>query len=283
MAAAGVDTDVNVSNNDVSMQNFLLSHHLMFWHTQESHIFFKSQSRRHDGHATLHPALLRWIRAETPTTMRVLDVGCGSGRLTLAVAPFAAEVIGVDRDDAALEIGRQRAAAAGVTNVCFIEADAEDVPYGALLGAGTLNMVVANLCMSQAIIARAYEALPVGGCLIFAALHTAQWQETGRGSRFAYDAPTLQQLLERSGWQCEAMELDREVLHLRHADDLEHYFAGSLLRQRWQQDGRWEGLVQYLSHGGDRLTTRSHVLVKARKTTISLANLPRRLSIGYTQ
>jgi hypothetical protein len=152
-----------------------------------------------------------------------------------------------------------------VTNVRFIEADAEDAPYDALLGAATLSMVVANLCMSQAIIARAYEALPVGGCLIFAALHTAQWQETGRGSRFAYDAPTLHQLLESSGWRCEAMELDREVLHFRHAGDLERYFAGSPLRQRWQQDGRWEGLVQYLSQGGDRLTTRSHVLVKARK------------------
>jgi SAM-dependent methyltransferase len=262
---ACVDTDGEVSNNSVSMQNFLLSHRIMSWHTQESHIFVKSQSRRRDGHATLHPALLHWIAAETPTTMRVLDVGCGSGRLTLAVAPLAAEVIGIDRDGAALEIGRRRAAAAGVANVRFIEADAEDVPYGSLIGAGTLNMVVANLCMSQAIIARAYEALPVEGCLIFAALHTAQWQETGRGSRFAYDAPALRQLLETSGWHCAAMELDREVLHLQHAEDLKRYFAGSPLRQRWQQDGRWEGLVQYLSQGGDRLTTRSHVLVKARK------------------
>jgi hypothetical protein len=181
------------------------------------------------------------------------------------MAPFVAQVIGVDRDGAALEMGRQRAAAAGVRNVRFIEADAEDMPYSTLIGTGTFDMVVANLCMSQAIITRAYVALPVGGWLIFAALHTAQWQETGRGSHFAYDAPVLHQLLESSGWHCEAMELDREVLHFQHAEDVERYFAGSPLRQRWQQDGRWEGLVQYLSQGGDRLTTRSHVLVRARK------------------
>jgi SAM-dependent methyltransferase len=239
------------------------------YHSQESHIFVKSPLRQRDRHTVLHPALIRWIAEETPTARRVLDVGCGSGRLTLAVAPLAAAVIGVDWDTAALAIGRQRAAAAGLTHVRFLAADAEAVHYDALLDAGNPDMVVANLCMSPAIIARAYAALPVGGCLIFAALHTAQWQETGRRSRFACDVSELHQLLERSGWRCEAMELDREVLHFRSLEHLEQYFAGNPLRQRWQQDGRWEGLVHYFTHGGDRLTTRSHVLVKARKISLS--------------
>jgi hypothetical protein len=61
------------------------------------------------------------------------------------------------------------------------------------------------------------------------------------------------------------MEIDREVLHLPHSEALEEYFAASPLRRRWQQDGRWERLVQYIVSGGERFTTRSHVLVKARK------------------
>jgi SAM-dependent methyltransferase len=208
---------------------------------------------------------MRWIAEEVPTTMCLLDVGCGSGRLTLAAAALAAEVIGVDRDAVALELGRQRAAEAGVWNVHFIEADAEDKSYQSLTGKDSIDMVIAHLCMSQAIIARAYDALPAGHCLIFAALHSAQWQETGRASRFAYEAHALHRLLESSGWRCEAMEIDREVLHLPHIAALEEYFAASPLQQRWQQDGRWAHLVQYIRSGGRQLTTRSHVLVKARK------------------
>jgi ubiquinone/menaquinone biosynthesis C-methylase UbiE len=237
----------------------------MTWHVQEAHIFFNPSYPRRERHALVHPALLRWIAAESPQTMRVLDVGCGNGRLTLAVAPLAAEVIGLDRDGAALVLGRQRTAMANLANVRFLEADVEDLPYSALLDADSIGMVVANLCMSQAIIARAHAVLPLGGCLIFAALHSAQWQETGRASRFAYGAYELRQFLERNGWRCEAMEMDREVLHLQQVADLEHYFMMSPLRQRWQQDGRWEHLVRYIAQGGDWLTTRSQVLVKARK------------------
>ena len=238
----------------------------MTWHIQEAHIFFNPRYPQRERHALVHPALLRWIAAEAPQTIRILDVGCGTGRLTLAVAPLAAEVIGLDRDGAALMLGQQRTAVANIANVRFLEADVEDLPYSSLLGTDSIGMVVANLCMSQAIMARAHAVLPVGGCLIFAALHSAQWQETGQASRFAYDAHELRQFLDRNGWQCEAMEIDREVLHLQQVTDLEQYFIMSPLRQRWQQDGRWEHLVRYITQGGDRLTVRSHVLVKARKT-----------------
>jgi ubiquinone/menaquinone biosynthesis C-methylase UbiE len=237
----------------------------MTGHIQEAHIFFNSRYPQRERHALVHPALLRWIAAESPQTMRVLDVGCGSGHLTLAIAPLVAEVIGLDRDNAALMLGRQRTAVANIANVRFLEADVEDLPYSSLIGADSIGMMVANLCMSQAIIVRAYAILPVGGCLIFAALHIAQWQETGRASRFAYDAHELRQFLEMHGWRCEAMEIDREVLHVQRVADLEQYFIMSPLRQRWQQDGRWEHLVRYIAQGGDRLTIRNHVLVKARK------------------
>jgi ribosomal protein L11 methylase PrmA len=208
---------------------------------------------------------LRWIAEEHPATMRLVDVGCGSGRLTLAVAPLAAEVIGIDRDGAALTAGCRRAHEMGLTNVRFVRADAEVSSYTTLVGAASIDMVVANLCLSNAIIERAYTALPVGGCLICTALHTAQWQEAGYRSRFAYDANELRNFLVHNGWRCEAMEIDTEVLHIQRLEDLEQYFADSPIRARWQRDGRWKRLVQHIASGGERFTVRSHLLVKARK------------------
>ena len=59
---------------------------------------------------------------------RVLDVGCGWGdtaqKLARIVGPEG-EVIGVDCCDAFLEIARQEAAEAGVTNLDFMRGDAE--------------------------------------------------------------------------------------------------------------------------------------------------------------
>ncbi len=237
----------------------------MFIHKQEAHIFFSLRHPRQESHTALHPQLLWWIAAEHPGDKRLLDVGCGNGRLTLAVAPLAAEVIGVDRDSRALAEARCRAQATGCTNVHFREGDVETTPYATLVEGCSIDMVVANLCMSPAIIAHAYAVLPPGGCLIFAALHTAQWQETGRISRFACDVNELYTLLETTGWQCEALELDTEVVHFRGVADLEAYFAASSLRQCWQQDGRWQRLVHHIATGGERFTNRSHVLVKARK------------------
>ncbi len=63
-------------------------------------------------------------------TGRLLDVGCGPGIVTLALAPLFAEVIGVDPDgDMLAEAGRQ-AARRGVTSARWVAARAEDLPAG---------------------------------------------------------------------------------------------------------------------------------------------------------
>src|SRR5215210_1115678 len=40
---------------------------------------------------------------------RVIDVGCGDGRMALGCAPYAAEVVGVDPDPSAIELARKKA------------------------------------------------------------------------------------------------------------------------------------------------------------------------------
>ncbi|GKQ37872.1 class I SAM-dependent methyltransferase [Streptomyces sp. A012304] len=61
---------------------------------------------------------------------RLLDVGCGPGIVSLPMARFFTEVVGVDPDpDMLAEAGRQ-AARLGVTDIRWVTARAEDLPAG---------------------------------------------------------------------------------------------------------------------------------------------------------
>jgi SAM-dependent methyltransferase len=61
----------------------------------------------------------------------VLDIGCGNGQSTLDVARVAREgsALGIDLSSSMLEVARRRAAAAGVTNVDFRQADAQTYAF----------------------------------------------------------------------------------------------------------------------------------------------------------
>lgn len=71
--------------------------------------------------------------------LRVVDLGCGTGILACGAALLGAgEVIGIDRDAAALAVARENAAALGVT-VTFVEADIA-APGAAIPPADTIIM-----------------------------------------------------------------------------------------------------------------------------------------------
>jgi SAM-dependent methyltransferase len=61
---------------------------------------------------------------------RLLDVGCGPGVLALSLAPFFAEAVGVDPDVGMLAEAARRAEVAGIGNVQWVQARAEDLPAG---------------------------------------------------------------------------------------------------------------------------------------------------------
>lgn len=71
---------------------------------------------------------------------RLLDVGCGPGVVTLALAAGVGEVVGVDPDDDMLAEAERRAARLGVTNARWVAATAEDLPAG--LGTGEFRAAV---------------------------------------------------------------------------------------------------------------------------------------------
>ena len=60
---------------------------------------------------------------------RALDVGCGPGIVTEALARHAGEVIGCDVTPAMLARARARAAAAGLSNISCVPARAESLPF----------------------------------------------------------------------------------------------------------------------------------------------------------
>ncbi|WP_405620434.1 class I SAM-dependent methyltransferase [Streptomyces sp. NBC_00076] len=61
---------------------------------------------------------------------RLLDVGCGPGIVTLPLARFFAEVIGLDPDEDMLAEAERQAARRQVTNARWVAGRAEDLPAG---------------------------------------------------------------------------------------------------------------------------------------------------------
>jgi SAM-dependent methyltransferase len=206
----------------------------------------------------MNPEFLALLKAEDLKDTTALDVGCGSGRLALALAPLCRRVVGIDRDAAAIETARERAAALGLANVDFVVADAEVEEYTRWAP----EIVVAHLCMSPAIIARAARALGPGQLLAFVCFHVDQWRETGTVSRFAFDEAGLRSLLEGHGFSVERLEVDREVRRFGSVDDALVHLAD--LRPKWEADGRWSAYLKFLQKGG-RTLTRSHLIVEARR------------------
>ena len=211
-----------------------------------------------EGADGLSPAFLELLRAEPLAELAVLDVGTGNGRLALALAPWCRAVVGVDREARLVDEARKRAAAAGVTNARFVVGDVEVEDYAPFKP----DMVVAYLCLSDAIVERAGRVLRPGQVFAFVAFHTDQWKETGRPSRFAYGEVGVRRLLKKCGFAVEHCEIEREVQTF---ESVEQGLAAAVaLQEKWKADGRWFRYVKFLEEGG-RTLTRAHLLVKARK------------------
>ena len=76
-----------------------------------------------------HDELREWGGSALVRGKRVLDLGCGDGRLALGVATFATRVEGLDPDPEAIAAARRNARKAGVRNVRFAAGAAQRLPY----------------------------------------------------------------------------------------------------------------------------------------------------------
>jgi ubiquinone/menaquinone biosynthesis C-methylase UbiE len=97
---------------------------------------------------------------------RLLDVGCGPGILTVELAPLFDEAIGLDPDAEMLAEGERRAREAGVDNIRWVQAVAEDIPE---LGLGSFRLVTFGQSFQwtdrERVAEAVYDILEPGGSL----------------------------------------------------------------------------------------------------------------------
>jgi SAM-dependent methyltransferase len=103
--------------------------------------------------------------------LQVLDIGCGAGETTLALAAAGAEATGVDISRPLLEVARRRAE--GAAGVRFLEADAQTWPFEA----GSFDAVFSRFGVMffadpPAAFANIRRALKPGGRLAFVCWRT---------------------------------------------------------------------------------------------------------------
>jgi len=112
------------------------------------------------SHLQALPALLdeRWT---------VGDLGCGTGRVACALAPFVAHVIAVDRSGEMLQAARRRVR--DLPSVEVRRGELEALPIaGDELDAATLLLVLHHLPVPASALSEAYRVLKPGGRLLIA-------------------------------------------------------------------------------------------------------------------
>ncbi len=121
--------------------------------------------------AALNPltaALLE--RAGLTAGMRVLDLGCGLGDVTLLAAQrvgAAGSVTGIDIDPAALARATERASAAGLAQVRFVCSALDTYEPEDALDAVLGRHILIHTADPAAVLARVHALLPAGGLVAF--------------------------------------------------------------------------------------------------------------------
>ena len=97
---------------------------------------------------------------------RLLDVGCGPGSLSLALANHVEDVIGLDPDREMLAEGMRQAAQSGVDNIHWVQGTAEEI---STLDLGMFRLVTFGQSFHwtdrESVVEMVYDRLELGGVL----------------------------------------------------------------------------------------------------------------------
>lgn len=75
------------------------------------------------------PDFVGYIKKFANKNFKALDLGCGSGELTLKLSPFFKEIIGIDPFEGYIETAKKQKKEANIQNVIFQLADGKNLPF----------------------------------------------------------------------------------------------------------------------------------------------------------
>mgnify|MGYP003977396121 FL=1 len=76
-----------------------------------------------------NPNFFKLLKKYSDKNLRALDLGCGSGELTLKISPYFKEIIGIDPFKNYLKTAKQEKDTKNIKNVKFQVADAKELPF----------------------------------------------------------------------------------------------------------------------------------------------------------
>jgi 2-polyprenyl-3-methyl-5-hydroxy-6-metoxy-1,4-benzoquinol methylase len=186
------------------------------------------------------------------TPHRVLDFGCGTGRLTIPFAEIAREVVGVDVSDSMLAEAGRNCAARGIVNALFTKSSDDLALVPGMFDLVHSFIVFQHIPTSRGIrlLELLLARLQAGG---LAAVHLTYSKTSFRssGGKSPLAGRPVAATLQRLGRQVERT-LRRSIRGNRYADpemQMNFYDANSLLF-RIQDLGVREAFVEFTDHGG---------------------------------
>lgn len=132
--------------------------------------FWEKMAPRYDAQSarymdTAYPLTIAAAKRAISPDDTVIDIGCGTGIVTLAIASSTAHIVGVDIAAAMIDVAKQKAEDQGITNVAFHIGDTTDQPslgFDVVLLCNLLHYVTDPAAQLQ----EAYRLLKPGGTLI---------------------------------------------------------------------------------------------------------------------
>lgn len=129
----------------------------------------RAESWEHEGSAGLTKVVDAVLASCPAHTELALDLGCGSGQVTIPLARRCAQVLGVDVSSAAIELLEAKARNADIRNIQVLATPMESLD----LEAESLSLVASNYAMhhlrdadKELLIERAMRWLRPGGALV---------------------------------------------------------------------------------------------------------------------